>query len=252
MVLTATGYVLPIKAGVEVKPTAPPLVQKYSPDQPRVPVGNSDGGQWTSGGGSGASSDSTSGADHNGASRPVQYAALDTVTRTDATEATPPGSQAFDQSAKPRVELASDWRGLPVNLAEEEVPNGIGHTISEHVGKSNAELFNALERKSYYGPIFDYIRYREGSFNSIENANDLVNQTLRENSNQVDLVASGQLDSAYITYRFGFITGYEAYRTGPYTDPVIRKTYAVRMVIWYDANSPRGFRIRTAFPMNTD
>src|ERR1041384_2070316 len=28
--------------------------RKYSPDQPRVPAGNSDGGQWTSGGGSGA------------------------------------------------------------------------------------------------------------------------------------------------------------------------------------------------------
>jgi hypothetical protein len=31
--------------------------QKYSPDQPRVPAGNSDGGQWTSGGGSGAGHD---------------------------------------------------------------------------------------------------------------------------------------------------------------------------------------------------
>jgi hypothetical protein len=30
---------------------------KYSPDQPRVPAGNSDGGQWTSGGGSGAGRD---------------------------------------------------------------------------------------------------------------------------------------------------------------------------------------------------
>jgi hypothetical protein len=28
--------------------------EKYSPDQPRVPAGNSDGGQWTDGGGSGA------------------------------------------------------------------------------------------------------------------------------------------------------------------------------------------------------
>jgi hypothetical protein len=32
--------------------------QKYSPDQPRVPAGNPDGGQWTSGGGSGAGHDS--------------------------------------------------------------------------------------------------------------------------------------------------------------------------------------------------
>jgi hypothetical protein len=31
--------------------------RKYSPDQPRVPAGNSDGGQWTSGGGEGAGHD---------------------------------------------------------------------------------------------------------------------------------------------------------------------------------------------------
>jgi len=63
MVLTATGYV-PIEAGVGGEASSPaanqngqnpnghtaPTVQKYSPDQPRVPVGNPDGGQWTSGG----------------------------------------------------------------------------------------------------------------------------------------------------------------------------------------------------------
>ena len=33
------------------------LVRKYSPDQPRMPAGNPDGGQWTSGGGGGAGHD---------------------------------------------------------------------------------------------------------------------------------------------------------------------------------------------------
>ena len=32
------------------------LLGKYSPEQPRVPAGNPDGGQWTSGGGSGEGS----------------------------------------------------------------------------------------------------------------------------------------------------------------------------------------------------
>jgi HK97 family phage portal protein len=41
----ATGYE-PLPAS---SPTT--LLAKYSPDQPRVPAGNSDGGQWTSGGG---------------------------------------------------------------------------------------------------------------------------------------------------------------------------------------------------------
>jgi hypothetical protein len=40
-------------AGYEPLPAASltTLLAKYSPDQPRVPAGNSDGGQWTSGGG---------------------------------------------------------------------------------------------------------------------------------------------------------------------------------------------------------
>jgi hypothetical protein len=81
MVLTATGYV-PIEANADGQggaadaeqarpqrngsaeragaqsPTTPgALIQKYNPDQPRVPAGNSDGGQWTSEGGSGGSED---------------------------------------------------------------------------------------------------------------------------------------------------------------------------------------------------
>jgi hypothetical protein len=59
MVLTATGYV-PIEMGASstsspagltrgsIRPDGScPTFQKYSPDQPRVAAGNSDGGQWT-------------------------------------------------------------------------------------------------------------------------------------------------------------------------------------------------------------
>jgi hypothetical protein len=103
MVLTATGYV-PIEAGVggagaSASINGPSngtsgkanqtkngvlLIQKYSPDQPRVQAGNRDGGQWTNEGGSESSSgldDSAS----NSSSRPLQYAELDTGTRSDAT-----------------------------------------------------------------------------------------------------------------------------------------------------------------------
>jgi hypothetical protein len=93
MVLTATGYV-PIEAnaggqgagadaGANGKSAS--AVQKYSSDQPRVAAGNPDGGQWTTGVGGNGSTDSTNESDQNGTSRPVQYAALETDTRTDAT-----------------------------------------------------------------------------------------------------------------------------------------------------------------------
>ena len=94
MVLTPTGYV-PIEAnagGEGANPQNAPVVAKrslikdYDPDEPRVPAGNPDGGQWTSEGGDGSSSDPTDDSPSNGTSRPVQYAALDTGTRTDAAQ----------------------------------------------------------------------------------------------------------------------------------------------------------------------
>jgi len=90
MVLTPTGYV-PIEANVggqasgDASTETAPVVQKYSPAQPRVPAGNPDGGQWTSEGGSNVALNGTT----DGNSKPnsgTQYAALDTGIRTDATE----------------------------------------------------------------------------------------------------------------------------------------------------------------------
>ncbi|WP_439924834.1 hypothetical protein [Nitrobacter sp. JJSN] len=41
-----------LQPGVDVVKAFPALARKYNPDQPRVPAGSSDGGQWTDGGGS--------------------------------------------------------------------------------------------------------------------------------------------------------------------------------------------------------
>ena len=75
------------------------LILKYSADQPRVPAGSRDGGQWTSGdgGGSGAPVASTHPADslvRPAANRPVQLASLETGTMTDASPA-PIGRRVF-------------------------------------------------------------------------------------------------------------------------------------------------------------
>jgi hypothetical protein len=66
------------------------LAKKYNPDQARVPAGNRDGGQWTSGGGVGSEVYSPDlvvqpGATADDAPMPqTRYAALDTGTRNDA------------------------------------------------------------------------------------------------------------------------------------------------------------------------
>jgi hypothetical protein len=111
MVLTATGYV-PIEAnaasggkggGTQLNDGASEdarrgsehgdaqraaVVQKYNPDQPRVPAGNPDGGQWTrepdtgSSGVASAPPIETTVQPHS--NRGAQYAALETGTRADA------------------------------------------------------------------------------------------------------------------------------------------------------------------------
>jgi hypothetical protein len=128
MVLTATGYV-PIEANAGgpsqsvnssedaqvVAPIAKQSLSKdYNPDRLRVPAGNSDGGQWTTEDGSGSATGSTNGWASNGASRPVQYAALDTGTRTDATQL-PRGAQyagrptiTVDPSASTGIQQVDD------------------------------------------------------------------------------------------------------------------------------------------------
>jgi Bacterial CdiA-CT RNAse A domain len=228
-------------------------LKKYSADQPRVPAGNPDGGQWSTGDGGSGLPSSSSGAASDEPEHRTQYAARDTGTLTDETKVAPANSSAHDDSAEVHVAQATDWQNLPVNLVEEEAPNGVGHAIARHVAKSDAELKAEFPEDSYYGWTQDVIPKREGSFDSIENANDLVNRTLRANGDKVDLVVSGKLDFAFMETRFGFVTGYEVYRPDPYDNEfVARKTYGVGVFIWRDPHSPRGFRVRTAYPMNFD
>jgi hypothetical protein len=224
---------------------------KYNPDQPRVPAGQSGGGQWTSEGGSGSSSDSMArpvADEHPSSGRGPQYAALETDVVSDA-----PTSPTPQDSTEQRIQVAgNDWRNLPVNLAEEEAPNGPGHAIREHVGKTEDEL-RAEFPPDVHTWLEDFLGKRVGSFDSIENANDLVNRLLRANSDKVDAVANGQVGRIYIEYRFGSDTGYELYRPDPDTHELeIRRTYAVAVVLEHDPRSPRGFRVITAFPMNID
>jgi Phage portal protein len=89
MVLTATGYVpIEAKAGSqEANAQSAPVVQKYSPDQLRVPAGNPDGGQWTNDGGNASQGDTTDGSTtpiDSGSKLGPQYAATDIIVRPGA------------------------------------------------------------------------------------------------------------------------------------------------------------------------
>jgi hypothetical protein len=92
------------------------LLRKFSADQPRVPAGLPEGGQWTSGGGAGGGGG-----------------------EGDSAEA---GDDA-------QIELVQGDRlqGYPVDLREEDRLGG--HTIDGHVGKSEAYLKTEVQERAW-------------------------------------------------------------------------------------------------------
>jgi hypothetical protein len=132
------------------------LERRYSPDQPRVPAGNSGAGQWTSGGGGGES---------------------DWNASDDSTDAS---------TVAPRLRTAQNENRdrYVVKLNDEE---DYGHTIERHVGKSDDELLARIEnerRRTTLGPLGSIVEYQPtvGSFDSKESANDFVNRVLEANT----------------------------------------------------------------------
>jgi hypothetical protein len=118
------------------------------------------------------------------------------------------------------------------------------------VGTSDEQLKQVLRDETHDGPIFRQGQQRDGSFYSIEAANDLVNRVLERNRDAVDLVADRGAPKAVISERFGYWTGKEAYRPDADTEPYMRNTYSAKVVIEADERAEFGCRVITAFPMN--
>jgi hypothetical protein len=87
-----------------------------------------------------------------------------------------------------------------------------------------------------------------GSFSSLQSANKLVNSTLSQNPGMVDQVATGRLSATTVTARFGSATGYEAYGRTERSQPYLRDTYGVGVVIRHDPTADKGYHVVTAFP----
>jgi hypothetical protein len=218
-----------------------------------VAAGNPGGGQWTTGDGGSGSPSSSSGAAGDGSEQPTRYAARDTGTLTDETPGAPSNSQERNDSARPFAQVAANEpsQQKPIDLLEEEAPRGIGHTIADHVGKSDAELLAVINRKTWTFPA-SLTGHREGSFDSIGIAQDLVNRTLdaSENAAQIADVVSGRQTADLIKMKFDFITGREWYRPEPDAEPYLRVTWGVGVVILHDPSAPRRYRVLTAYPRN--
>ena len=214
----AAGYgAMPKDARIVDKRLAEALERRYSPDQPRDDIG-----RWTSGGG-GAGDRSALNIDPNITNNAV-------VTRVGQNE---------------------NLNRYSVDLQKEE---GYGHSIRDHVGKTDAELIEVLDKnKRTVGTanigLIDY-QPAEGAFFSRESANDFVNRTLEANKDAVDAVAEGKEKEATLERIFGYQTGTEAFRAAGNEAAYIRPTFAVRVIIHADPSSAKGFKVRTAFPTN--
>jgi hypothetical protein len=223
---------------------------KYSPSQPRIPKRNPGGGQWTRIGGGGGPSPSTDMAPPMG---DVDIGAgsseTDGLFNIGGT-----GTDSANSSDGVLKVVAADESGQRYSVDLEEEDARGGHGKSKHVGKTDSELIDVLNgdylrRQSGNLEITEF-REAEGSFASLEQANELVSQALKRNTDEVDKVAAGKIKGAKLEERFDFVTGKEAFRPNGDSDPYIRDTYGVRVVIRHDTRSWRGYRVQTAFPVN--
>jgi hypothetical protein len=148
----------------------------------------------------------------------------------------------------------SDKFKYSVDLREEDEKYG-GHAFGEHVGRTKQSLVQTVDESLREIPTPDGIILRknrsESSFLSAESANDLVNRVLKNHMAEVDLVSSGAWDEQWMEDRIGSPTGIEA---TPDANLVVytRPTYNVGVLITHDTRSPRGYRVKTAYPLNDD
>jgi Bacterial CdiA-CT RNAse A domain len=239
---------------------------KYNPDQPRVPARNPQGGEWTRGGGSGGapSDSSTPMADDpalSGDSDLIDFGVLPDWNSgwIEAPEPAAPADPQTSTGAAPDGTPVEPTAERPnnnprVNLLEHENIED-GHTIREHVAKSEEYLLERVRQEQFwYIKEYDSSRYyppdgiRASSFPSLEAANKLVNAAIAADPEKLARVVSGDLGIAVFKVRFGSWTGIEAYAAGMYSSAYIRDTNGVIVVVKPTKELLYGFRIHTAYP----
>ncbi|WP_439542763.1 RNase A-like domain-containing protein [Hyphomicrobium sp.] len=149
-----------------------------------------------------------------------------------------------------RVAQAGETDKEPVDLREEDGRLG-GHTTTRHVAQPDDELLAIVRRDRIVGPTVTVARKRQGSFLTIEDANNFVNRVLEDNASAVQEVAKGEKYEAEFVKRFGYVTGKEAFRPDADAEPYMRPTYEVYVHIEVDKRSKKGYRVFRAFPINS-
>lgn len=171
------------------------------------------------------------------------------IGRTIGSPMTGPQTRQPPPSTDGRIRVAGPFDYGSVDLRDEEGLDG-AHTVSEHVAKTDEKLLARVRGDAWFGFTLDVVRFRDGTFSSLDSANKLVNATLGRNADIVEDVAAGRRPDAFVTAEFGSVMGREAYRNSSRSSPYMRTATGVGVYIVHSARSPRGFRVITAYPRN--
>ncbi len=77
------------------------------------------------------------------------------------------------------------------------------HIVENHVGKTDDELNARIRREQFRGVFVTIGRDRNGSFDSMDSANDFIRRTIENNPEMVSGVGRGESQDAFLTWRFG-------------------------------------------------
>nr|DAH95283.1 MAG TPA: hypothetical protein [Caudoviricetes sp.] len=173
----AARFLLP---GTDPASVYPALERKYSPNQPRVPAGNPDGGQWTSGNSAGSNSETDAAVEQtNGTARPMGNIDFGDL-------ASEIGNLGLFEIA-PRERDNSDYAQLAGDVPEGDTP-GIGHNEGppleppeipsrkpEYGGEYMRFVRQAAEWVRWVGRYTPYANAFFGALEQIDETNALVN-----------------------------------------------------------------------------
>ncbi len=221
-------------------PASGPTELRYAPNQPRVPAGSPQGGQWTSGGGGGGLTGSVGFLDDAaGVAGSIGADATQTALNFDPNLANDSGIAGFLQRIAEK---------FVIDLTEEQAQGG--HPYSRHVGRTYEELIRRADRNRLEIGPSEFWEDRVGSFRNLFEANAFVNEALAQFWPTVEAVARGKRKKATLQAWFNRPTGYESYRRRYRDKVIIRQTTGVFVVIIHDPTLKKGFFVLTAYPNN--
>jgi hypothetical protein len=165
------------------------------------------------------------------------------------------GRWASDGGSENPTPAQAGGRGYPVDILEEDALGG--HTFERHVNKPEQYLkARILECRGNIPFVGGAGRKRSGSFTSLEAATKLVNSTLSQSQERIDIFVQGRfplsLPFMYLHADFDSPTGYEAYAPNERSQPTMRPTYGVTVLVIRSNRSKKGYYVRSSYPTNRD